>query len=143
VSRFLFCFSINCTSAFHSLVIPQGLSIIRDLLHPIHVRNPNLSQADLWTLAGASAVEFLGGPAVPHKLGRTDAPLGAATPPNGRLPDASQGAQVSFVPQRVSRAFYSNCDRVALFVCLTFIQHLRDVFYRMGFNDKDIVALRY
>jgi len=38
--------------------------------------------------------------------------MGAATPPNGRLPDASQGAQ-----------------------------HLRDVFYRMGFNDKDIVAL--
>jgi len=33
-------------------------------------------------------------------------------PPNGRLPDATQGAQ-----------------------------HLRDVFYRMGFNDQEIVAL--
>ena len=58
------------------------------------MRNPNLSQADLWTLAGASAVEFLGGPAIPHKLGRSDAPMGTPTPPNGRLPDASQGAQV-------------------------------------------------
>ena len=68
------------------------------------MRNPNLSQADLWTLAGASAVEFLGGPAVPHKLGRSDAPMGAATPPNGRLPDASQGAQVLHSPRsRIGR----------------------------------------
>ena len=70
------------------------------------MRNPNLSQADLWTLAGASAVEFLGGPAVPHKLGRGDAPMGTATPPNGRLPDASQGAQVR--PCLASRAAAAN-----------------------------------
>ena len=36
----------------------------------------------------------------------------AQVPPNGLLPDASQGAA-----------------------------HLRDVFYRMGFDDRDIVAL--
>jgi cytochrome c peroxidase len=36
----------------------------------------------------------------------------AEIPPNGRLPDAAQGAS-----------------------------HIRDVFYRMGFNDRDIVAL--
>jgi cytochrome c peroxidase len=33
-------------------------------------------------------------------------------PPNGRLPDAAQGAS-----------------------------HVRDIFYRMGFNDQEIVAL--
>jgi len=82
------------------------------LLYPIHVRHPEISQADIWTLAGACAVEFLGGPAVPHKLGRSDDKDGARCPPNGLLPDAAQGAQ-----------------------------HLRDVFYRMGFNDRDIVAL--
>jgi catalase (peroxidase I) len=89
-----------------------GLSIIRDLLQPIHDRHPEISLADLWTLAGACAVEFLGGPAVPHKLGRADAPDGSRCPPNGRIPDASQGAA-----------------------------HLREMFYRMGLNDKEIVAL--
>lgn len=49
-----------------------GLSIVRDLLKPVKAKHPTLSIADLWTLAGASAVGWLGGPAVPHKLGRTD-----------------------------------------------------------------------
>jgi catalase (peroxidase I) len=99
-------------------------------------------------------VEFAGGPSIPFELGRVDVTEdefrkgfknkncagGAgqcnnsknktsgykkdqsagcpmqnqiiAVPPNGRLPDASQGAQ-----------------------------HLRDVFGRMGFNDREIVAL--
>lgn len=90
----------------------NGLSIIRDLLHPIHARHPDVSLADLWTLAGACAVEFLGGPAVPHKLGRCDHADGALCPPNGRIPDASKGAA-----------------------------HLRETFYRMGLNDREIVAL--
>jgi hypothetical protein len=89
-----------------------GLSIIRDMLHGVKVNNPSLSAADLWVAAGCAAVEFTGGPRVPFGLGRTDAPDGSYCPPNGRLPDASQGAQ-----------------------------HLRDVFYRMGFNDQEIVAL--
>jgi hypothetical protein len=41
-----------------------------------------------------------------------DHPDGGYCPPNGRLPDANQGAQ-----------------------------HLRDVFYRMGFDDRAIVSL--
>jgi len=89
-----------------------GLGIIRDLLLPIHQKNPEFSLADLWTLAGASAVEFLGGPRVPHVMCRTDEPDGSKAVANGRLPDAAQGAQ-----------------------------HLRDVFYRQGFNDQEIVAL--
>merc|ERR1712233_227982 len=67
---------------------------------------------DLWTLAGCAAVEVAGGPKVPHELGRVDAPDDSHCPPNGRLPDASQGAA-----------------------------HLRDVFGRMGFNDQEIVCL--
>jgi hypothetical protein len=89
-----------------------GLSIVRDMLLPVKAKHPEISYADLWTLAGCSAVEFLGGPKVPHEFGRTDKPSGTYCPPNGRLPDAAQGAQ-----------------------------HLRDVFYRMGFNDQEIVAL--
>jgi hypothetical protein len=49
---------------------------------------------------------------IPWRAGRSDADDGSKIVPDGRLPDATQGAA-----------------------------HLRDVFYRMGFNDKDIVAL--
>lgn len=89
-----------------------GLFITRDLLHPVHKRFPTVSLADLWTFAGAVAVELMGGPRVPFAFGRTDDSDAARCPANGRLPDASQGAQ-----------------------------HLREVFGRMGFDDKAIVAL--
>jgi catalase (peroxidase I) len=62
-------------------------------------------------MTGAAAIEKSGGPKIDVSLGRTDKDA-SCCPPNGRLPDASQGAQ-----------------------------HLRDVFYRMGFNDQEIVAL--
>ena len=86
----------------------NGLFIIHDLLERVKQRFPSVSYADLWTLAGCKAVEWMGGPAVPHALGRTDMPDGSLCPANGRLPDASQGAA-----------------------------HLRDVFGRMGFSDRD------
>eukprot|EP01006_Ploeotia_vitrea_P031379 TRINITY_DN63713_c0_g2_i1.p1 TRINITY_DN63713_c0_g2~~TRINITY_DN63713_c0_g2_i1.p1 ORF type:complete len:429 (+),score=248.20 TRINITY_DN63713_c0_g2_i1:159-1289(+) len=89
-----------------------GLSIIRDLLHPVHKKYPEVSLADLYAVAGCVAIEFLGGPRVAFNFGRTDDADGSRCPANGRLPDAAQGAQ-----------------------------HLRDVFYRMGFNDQEIVAL--
>lgn len=89
-----------------------GLSIIRDMLHPVQKNNPSISSADLWTAAGAAAVNFCGGPEIPHRYGRTDAPDASHCPPNGLIPDASQGAD-----------------------------HLREQFYRMGMNDQEIVAL--
>ncbi|OAA67283.1 cytochrome c peroxidase [Niveomyces insectorum RCEF 264] len=51
------------------------------------------------------------GPKVPYRPGRTDGDVSACTP-DGRLPDASKGSD-----------------------------HLRNIFYRMGFNDQEIVAL--
>mmetsp|Transcript_9718 Transcript_9718/g.31263 ORF Transcript_9718/g.31263 Transcript_9718/m.31263 type:complete len:268 (+) Transcript_9718:54-857(+) len=89
-----------------------GLDIERDILQEVKRQHPDLSYADIWTLAGAHAIEIAGGPPIEHKLGRTDAQDGSACPAVGRLPDASQGAE-----------------------------HLREVFYRMGFNDQEIVAL--
>ena len=89
-----------------------GLGIEQDILKPVKQAFPEESVADIWALAGAAAVEFCGGPEIEVNLGRTDATSGAACPVVGRLPDAAQGAQ-----------------------------HLRDVFYRMGFNDQEIVCL--
>lgn len=89
-----------------------GLGIVRDMLHEVKKNNPNVSNADLWTLAGCASIEFMGGPKIVHKFGRSDDADGSKCPAHGRLPDAAQGAD-----------------------------HIREVFYRMGFNDREIVAL--
>lgn len=54
----------------------------------------------------------MGGPEIEWKGGRTDFEDDSLVPPRGRLPDASQASD-----------------------------HLRHIFYRMGFNDQEIVAL--
>lgn len=51
------------------------------------------------------------GPIIPYRPGRADRDMSACTP-DGRLPDAAQGQR-----------------------------HVRDIFYRMGFDDQEIVAL--
>jgi len=89
-----------------------GLHIARDILEKVKKNHPGISYADLWTLAGVVAVEEMGGPEVKWTPGRTDASSGSACPPDGRLPDASQGAD-----------------------------HLRWVFNKMDMNDQEIVAL--
>jgi len=89
-----------------------GLHIARNLLEPIKKANPAISYADLYTLAGIVAFEEMGGGKVKWWSGRKDEQDGKACPPDGRLPDASKGAT-----------------------------HIREVFERMGFNDREIVAL--
>ncbi len=89
-----------------------GLKLARDILEPVKRAHPGLTYADLYTLAGVVAIEEMGGPQIAWRAGRSDFPDGKTSPPDGRLPDAAQGAQ-----------------------------HIRDIFYRMGFNDREIVAL--
>lgn len=54
----------------------------------------------------------MGGPKIDFTPGRIDYKSEKQCPPNGRLPDAKQGAE-----------------------------HIRDVFYRMGFSDREITVL--
>ena len=90
-----------------------GLKLARDLLEPIKAKyGDKLSYADLYTLSGVVSIEEMGGPTIPWKPGRTDASSGDACTPDGRLPDGAKGKG-----------------------------HLRDIFYRMGFDDREIVAL--
>jgi len=93
-----------------------GLGVARDFLEDIKKRHPNISYADLWTLAGATAIESMGGPAIPWRAGRTDSDK-PTTVPDGRLPNADNGGVQKDV------------------------DHLRAIFHRMGFNDREIVAL--
>jgi cytochrome c peroxidase len=90
----------------------NGLQVAREKLEPIKKKFPNISYGDLWTLAGVAAIQEMGGPIIPWRPGRVDG-TAADCPPEGRLPDGANPSP----------------------------QHPRDIFYRMGFNDQEIVAL--
>ncbi|RDW68621.1 peroxidase-7 [Coleophoma crateriformis] len=94
-----------------------GLEIARNFLEPVKGKHipeakfPWITYADLWILGGVAAIQEMEGPTVPFRPGRQDRDS-TFCPPDGRLPDASEGSQ-----------------------------HLRHIFNRMGFNDQEIVAL--
>lgn len=88
-----------------------GLKAARDFLEPVKAANPWITYSDLWILAGVCAIQEMQGPKVPYRPGRSDRDVSFCTP-DGRLPDASQGAS-----------------------------HIRAIFGRMGFSDKEMVAL--
>ncbi|KAI7866179.1 heme peroxidase [Spinellus fusiger] len=90
----------------------NGLDIARNLLEKIHAKHPDISYGDLWTLAAVCSIQEMGGPTIPWRAGREDALSAQSCTPEGRLPDGSKKED-----------------------------HIRDIFYRMGFNDKEIVAL--
>lgn len=95
-----------------------GLEVAMRALEDVKSKHSNLSYADLYTFAGVVGVEYAGGPIIAsYELGRTDDEDGDASPPDGRLPDADKGS-----PIKTS-------------------QHMRDVFYRMGFDDREMVCL--
>jgi len=82
------------------------------LLEQIKKKYPKISYADLYTLAGVVSIKEVGGPSVPWRPGRVDAKEETPNPPIGRLPDAAKDNK-----------------------------HVREVFNRMGFDDREIVAL--
>jgi catalase (peroxidase I) len=73
-----------------------------------------------YSLRAVVAIKQMSGPSIPWKSGRFDALDPSAVTPDGRLPNADSG------PPGADK---SDAD------------HLRSVFYRMGFNDQEIVAL--
>ena len=94
-----------------------GLVHAVDFITPIQDANRWISHADLWTLAGVTAIEAMKGPKVPWRPGRSDyEDESHAEEHRGnigdRLPDGALGAD-----------------------------HLRHVFGRMGYSDQEIVAL--
>eukprot|EP00283_Hemiselmis_rufescens_P016992 CAMPEP_0173437358 /NCGR_PEP_ID=MMETSP1357-20121228/17986_1 /TAXON_ID=77926 /ORGANISM="Hemiselmis rufescens, Strain PCC563" /LENGTH=418 /DNA_ID=CAMNT_0014402535 /DNA_START=74 /DNA_END=1330 /DNA_ORIENTATION=- len=94
-----------------------GLAQAVQLLDDIQKRHPEYSRADIYTLAGVHAVEMMGGPVVPWRSGRVDAKSNKEAIPEGRLPQPDKGT----LPKTAD--------------------HVREVFGRMGLNDKDMAAL--
>jgi len=105
----------------------NGLSKAVGFLAPFKNDYPLVSWADLIQMGSAVAIEHAGGPKIAMKYGRQDAGPEACpgrqsrgTGDNAGLPDAEA-------------PFGCGADSAA--------QHLRTIFYRMGFDDKGIVAL--
>lgn len=90
----------------------RGLQHAIPHIELLHRQVSQISYADLIQATSVASIEFAGGPAIPFRFGRVDAASDAECTPDGRLPDATQG-----------------------------VPHLRDVFYRMGLGDLEIVAL--
>lgn len=88
-----------------------GLKAARDFLEPVKEQFPWITYSDLWILGGSCAIQEMQGPKIPFRPGRQDRDVSFCTP-DGRLPDASQGAS-----------------------------HIRAIFGRMGFDDREMVAL--
>ena len=89
-----------------------GLDKARKLLEPLKEKYPEVSYADLWSLAAVVSIKEMKGPDIPWRPGRKDAEDPSESVECGRLPNAEKGCK-----------------------------HLRRVFGRMKFSDQDIVAL--
>ncbi|KAL7564930.1 hypothetical protein ACA910_009417 [Epithemia clementina (nom. ined.)] len=104
-----------------------GLSKAVELLEPI-ADESHVSCADIFQMASARAIELAGGPKLGIKYGRVDANW---CPQEGNLPNGEAGDDGQFG---------WDCGTVSS-KDPTPEGHLRNVFYRMGFDDEGIVAL--
>lgn len=88
-----------------------GLEVARDFLYEFDNEFSWISRGDLWTLAGIVGIQEVGGPKVQWRPGRINQNK-EKVPENGRLSgDSKEG------------------------------NHVKNVFARMGFNEREAVAL--
>mmetsp|Transcript_72978 Transcript_72978/g.188251 ORF Transcript_72978/g.188251 Transcript_72978/m.188251 type:complete len:519 (+) Transcript_72978:95-1651(+) len=110
----------------------NGLEGARKLLEPIQAKYKGISYADLWVLAAYCAIEHTGGPVIEFRGGRRDAPESKAIAP-GRLPGAEKGTEASVEADVDEEGRIKGWEKNAA--------HVREVFSRMGFSDREVVAL--
>lgn len=107
-----------------------GLPGALKLLSSVKEKHPGISHADLFQMASAVSIELAGGPVIPMRYGRQDAEA-ESCPVEGRLPQAGPPFARADGPTPSG-----SCDDPD-----SAPAHLRRVFYRMGFNDQEIVLL--
>jgi len=105
-----------------------GLDIARNLLEEVKAKYPSVSYSDLWIFAAYVFIRNSGGPDIKFEPGRKDAGEDKAIAP-GRLPEAEHGVCPGIDAEGRVNGWQKNAE------------HVRQVFYRQGFNDRDIVAL--
>jgi L-ascorbate peroxidase len=108
-----------------------GLAGAAKLLEPVKQKFPDVSYADIYQMASAYSIEKAAGPKIDMKYGRVDAESPEQCSPEGNLPDAEAG----------DNGEYGTDTGTASTKDTTPNGHLRKVFYRMGLNDEEIVAL--
>ncbi|EED87450.1 predicted protein [Thalassiosira pseudonana CCMP1335] len=89
-----------------------GLEVARSFLEPVKAKFPQISYSDLWILAAYVGLEHTGGPMIEFHSGRVDH-VDDMDPETGTV-----------------KGWEGLCTHVR-----------NEVFYRMGFNDQEIVAL--
>mmetsp|Transcript_40073 Transcript_40073/g.45598 ORF Transcript_40073/g.45598 Transcript_40073/m.45598 type:complete len:358 (+) Transcript_40073:119-1192(+) len=105
-----------------------GLEVAKDALESVKLKNPEISYSDLYTLAGTVAIEKAGGPSIPFRCGRQD-----MNDEDKEGNNKNKDKNISSFEGRLPIADMGSTRKT--------IRALRTTFYRMGFNDRDIVAL--
>jgi len=98
----------------------NGLNTARDPMMIIYNKgfNGSITLADFWQFGAVVAIEHMGGPHIPFRPGREDWEKEQLTPYD-RLPDGGFA--------------FPNFDPAT--------KYIRDIFYRIGLNDTEIVIL--
>lgn len=107
-----------------------GLIDAIKMLEVVKTKFPEVSYADIYQMASARSIETAGGPTIGVKYGRVDAESAEQCSPEGNLPDAEP-----------ADGMYGGEGGTASTADPKPEGHLRKVFYRMGMNDEEIVAL--
>lgn len=109
----------------------NGLNGAIKILEPVKEAFPDLSYADIFQMASCRAIETAGGPTLGVRYGRVDATSPDQCSPEGNLPDAEAGDEGKYGGPGGTASTEDPSPE----------GHLRKVFYRMGMNDEEIVAL--
>ncbi len=130
-----------------------GLSKAVDMLQHIKNKYNAISWADLIQLAAVTAIEQAGGPSINLVYGRLDvskndymkfilqSPIASSAPASGITKKTSRSDQHGYsVPAKISQAFPSPLPPYPDGSPSAAV-HIRNVFYRLGLNNKDTVAL--
>lgn len=127
--------------------VNAGISIALDTIRPVKEKYPLISWADLIQMAGALAVELLGGPKINMVYGRLDADdsIDDYTTDTDTESDDGSDREIDLPVKKPQRATLSSKIPVAIPPYPDGSNsadiHMRNVFYRMGFTNKELVAL--
>ena len=120
-----------------------GLNVARSFLEPVKKKFPNISYSDLWILAAYVGIEHTGGPSIPFTPGRTDHVDDSYWTRTGMTYGRLPAAEKYLCPHIDDSQLGNSVDAFGkVYGWEGLCTHVRnEVFYRMGFNDQEIVAL--